>query len=206
MDSITEPTDLNFSAQYTLANPIRNTLSGDKILLPPSALEQLLSAAPVVTVDNERPHITSFDPFNPYTHAAEIQARSHFQDRHQQLPHPLTFRLVHPGNGRVIHAGVREFSAEEGEIVLSNFLREALGVQASSVESSRSGTPNGRKDEDSVMTNGIDQLAVNGTASTKITVHAKQLPKGKFVKLRPLEAGYDEDWKSLLEEHLSTLR
>jgi hypothetical protein len=34
-------------------------------------------------------------------------------------------------------------------------------------------------------------------------VHAKQLPKGTFVKLRPLEAGYDpEDWKSLLEEHL----
>jgi hypothetical protein len=45
--------------------------------------------------------------------------------------------------------------------------------------------------------------AVSGVTSTKITVHAKQLPKGTFVKLRPLEAGYDpEDWKSLLEEHL----
>ncbi len=36
-----------------------------------------------------------------------------------------------------------------------------------------------------------------------ITVHAKQLPKGTYVRLRPLEAGYDpEDWKSLLERYL----
>jgi hypothetical protein len=37
----------------------------------------------------------------------------------------------------------------------------------------------------------------------RITVHAKQLPKGTYVRLRPLEAGYNpEDWKSLLERHL----
>jgi hypothetical protein len=201
MDAEAEPAELKWSAQYTLSS--RNTqLPGDKILLPPSALEQLLAAAPIVTFDNERPHITSFDPFNPYTFNAERQARAQFQDRHQQLPHPLTFRIVNPDNGRVLYAGVREFSAEEGEVVLSNFIREALGIEAQSAHPSRRGSPNGQDDHDEVMVNGVEQLAVKRTAP-RITVHAKQLPKGTFVKLRPLEAGYDpEDWKSLLEEHL----
>ncbi|KAJ8104635.1 hypothetical protein OPT61_g10652 [Boeremia exigua] len=196
-----EPAELQWSAQFALAPHTRSTqLPGDKILLPPSALEQLLAAAPVVTFDSDRPHITSFDPFNPYTHAAERQARAQFQDRHQQLPHPLTFRLVNPDNGRVVHAGIREFSAEEGQIVLSSFLRDALGIAAGSVESSRGTSPNGHNGSDVAMGDGEP---VNGAASTNITVHAKQLPKGTFVKLRPLEAGYDpEDWKSLLEEHL----
>ncbi|KAH5596043.1 hypothetical protein HBI26_106840 [Parastagonospora nodorum] len=201
MDTEPEPAELKWSAQYTLSS--RNTqLPGDKILLPPSALEQLLDAAPIVTFDNDRPHITAFDPFNPYTFNAERQARAQFQDRHQQLPHPLTFRIVNPDNGRVLYAGVREFSAEEGEVVLSNFIREALGLEAQSAEPSRKGSPNGHGGEDEVMENGVEQLVVKGTAP-RITIHAKQLPKGTFVKLRPLEAGYDpEDWKSLLEEHL----
>ncbi|CAO2647841.1 Nn.00g087630.m01.CDS01 [Neocucurbitaria sp. VM-36] len=204
MASESEPAELVWSAQFKLAHHTRNTqLPGDKLLLPPSALEQLLAAAPVVAFDSERPHITAFDPFNPYTFDAERQHRAQFQQRHQQLPHPLTFRLVNPENGRVVYAGIREFSAEEGQIVLSSFLRESLGIDAQSVESSRRGSPDGHKDEDEVMSNGAEQLAVNGASSVNITVHAKQLPKGTFVKLRPLEPGYDpEDWKSLLEEHL----
>ncbi|KAF2107925.1 ubiquitin fusion degradation protein-like protein [Lophiotrema nucula] len=194
--------ELSWSSQYSVAHSSRaSALPGDKILLPPSALEQLLAAAPTVTVDNERPHITSFDPFNPYTYAAERQARAQFQDRFQQLPHPLTFRLVNPDNGRVIHAGIREFSADEGQIVLSSFVREALGLEIASAGSSRKGSPH--SDADEAMVNGVEELGVNGSTSPKITVHAKQLPKGTFVKLRPLEAGYNpEDWKSLLEEHL----
>ncbi|KAF3007406.1 hypothetical protein E8E13_002395 [Curvularia kusanoi] len=196
-----EPAELSWSAQFTLAHHIRSTqLPGDKILLPPSALEQLLAAAPVVTLDSNRPHITSFDPFNPYTHAAERQARAQFQDRHQQLPHPLTFRLVNPDNGRAVYAGIREFSAEEGQVVLSSFLRDALGIESGSVESSKGTSPNAGSDGDVAIGDGE---AANGATLTRITVHAKQLPKGTFVKLRPLEAGYDpEDWKSLLEEHM----
>lgn len=192
-----ETSELTWTAQFVVAQHSSRTtqLPGDKILLPPSALEQLLAAAPVVATDSNLPHTTAFDPFNPYTFAAERQARSHFQDRHQQLPHPLTFRLVNPDNGRVVYAGIREFSAEEGELVLSSFLKEALGLETKSTESSRQGSPDG----DAETNNGVD---TDGT-SLKITVHAKQLPKGTFVKLRPLEAGYDpEDWKSLLEEHL----
>jgi hypothetical protein len=117
--------------------------------------------------------VTSFDPFNPYTHAAERHARAQFQDRHHHLPHPLTFRLVNPHNGRAVHAGIREFSAADGEIVLSSFIRDALGLEPTNSD------------------------------PAPITVHAKQLPKGTYVKLRPLEAGYDpDDWKALLEQHL----
>jgi len=206
MESDAEPApELKWSAQYELthAGATRSALPGDKLLLPPSALEQLLAAAPVVHVDANRPHLTAFDPFNPYTFNDERHARAQTQDRFQQLPHPLTFRLVNPDNGRVVHAGIREFSAEEGQVVLSSFLQEALGIETQSVESSRDGSPNGHIDKGDGLTNGANGILPSGAAAPKITVHAKQLPKGTFVKLRPLEAGYDpEDWKSLLEEHL----
>ncbi|QIW95579.1 hypothetical protein AMS68_001097 [Peltaster fructicola] len=87
-----------------------------------------------------------------------------------------TRSLVNPANGRTIYAGVREFSAEDDHLVLSSFLTTALGLHD-------------HKSEEPIP----------------ITVHAKQLQKGTYVKLRPLEAGYDPaDWKALLEQHLRT--
>ena len=176
---------LKWSAQFTLSSSIRNkTLPGDKVLLPPSALEQLLSAsassASALQVD--RPH---YDPFSSAAFANHRQTEAQFLDRQQQLPQPLTFRLVNPTSGRVVYAGIQEFSAEDGEIVLSPFLREALGSDGSQ--------------------NGDDVTMSDGQPSDieQITIHAKQLAKGTFIKLRPLEAGYDpEDWKALLEQHL----
>ncbi|KAI1619002.1 ubiquitin fusion degradation protein UFD1-domain-containing protein [Exophiala viscosa] len=166
------------------------------ITLPQSALEALLAAAPVVSVQNNtsRNLTSSFDPFNPYSFAAERHARDAFQDRQQQLPHPLTFRIVNPRNGRALYAGIREFSAEDGTVGLSNGLREALGLQDASSRTSRDGTLDG----DVVMTDSTDRFKPE-----TVTIHAKQLEKGTYVKLRPLEAGYDpEDWKSLLERYL----
>lgn len=192
------PSDtLKWSAQLQAA-PSNRRLVGDKITLPQSALEALLAAAPVVSVqtDSSRNVTSSFDPFNPYSFAAERRARAAFEDRQQQLPHPLTFRIENPRNGRAVYAGIQEFSATEGSIGLSAGLREALHLQdgPSSQQTTREGTPNG----DVVMTNGTDS-----PKGETITIHAKQLPKGTYVKLRPLEAGYDpEDWKSLLERHL----
>lgn len=192
------PSDtLKWSAQLQVAPPTVR-LIGDKITLPPSALEALLAAAPVVSVQNNaiRNLTPSFDPFNPYSFAAERRARETFEDRQQQLPHPLTFRIVNPRNGRAVYAGIREFSAEEESIGLSASLRDALGLQngSSPTASTREGTPNG----DVLMTDGA-----NNPKPETVTVHAKQLEKGTFVKLRPLEAGYDpEDWKSLLERYL----
>ncbi|KAI9373980.1 ubiquitin fusion degradation protein UFD1-domain-containing protein [Aspergillus egyptiacus] len=164
-------------------------LSGDKIVLPQSALEQLLAAAPLQDTSSQRPsHLSpsTFDPLSPYTLAAESQARERGLDRQQLLPHPLTFRLVNPQNGRVIYAGIREFSARENEIGLSASLREALSIDDAELPLESDGTESG-----------------HGNNAPVITVHAKQLPKGTYVRLRPLEAGYDpKDWKALLERHL----
>ncbi|EXJ80763.1 hypothetical protein A1O3_07047 [Capronia epimyces CBS 606.96] len=192
------PSDtLKWSAQLQVA-PSNRRLVGDKITLPQSALEALLAAAPVVSVQNNsvRNLTSDFDPFNPYSFVAERRARAAFEDRQQQLPHPLTFRIENPRNGRAVYAGIQEFSATEGYVGLSAGLLEALGFQdgASSQHTTRESTPSG------------DVMMANGMGSPKpeiITIHAKQLPKGTYVKLRPLEAGYDpEDWKSLLERHL----
>ncbi|KAJ9653745.1 hypothetical protein H2198_007092 [Neophaeococcomyces mojaviensis] len=190
------PESLKWSAQLHLAPPSRTKrLQGDKITLPQSALEGLLAAAPVVSVQNgtNRHYTSNFDPFNQYSLVAERHARDVFADRQQQLPHPLTFRLVNPKNGRAVYAGIREFSAEEGEIGLSELLREALGLQANSTQSTRESTS--AKD--------VDMEDADTPKAPTITIHAGTIPKGTYVKLRPLEAGYDpEDWKSLLERHL----
>jgi hypothetical protein len=192
------PASLKWSAQLHIA-PSNRRLVGDKITLPQSALEALLAAAPVVSVQNNgtRALTSSFDPFNPYSFAAERRARELIDEKQQQLPNPLTFRLVNPLNGRAVHAGIREFSAADGTIGLSPGLQEALGIPATSSSSTvttREGTPTG----DVLMTD--DNDAPKGPL---VTIHAQALKKGTFVKLRPLEAGYDPaDWKSLLERYL----
>ncbi|EKG20104.1 Ubiquitin fusion degradation protein UFD1 [Macrophomina phaseolina MS6] len=154
---------------------------------------------------SNQPHTSTFDPFNPHTFAAERQARElQYQDRIQQLPHPLTFRLVNPDNGKAVYAGIREFSAGDGEVVLSKFLRESLGLDGQDADSGDSSSGH-TSDEDATMANGVAETAIHDRPKPRITVHAKQLPKGTFVKLRPLEAGYDPaDWKSLLEQHMRT--
>ena len=184
---------LNWSGQFAIASSQRShTLPGDKINLPPSALEQLLSASSNQARENLHRDLPAYDPYNSSTFSAYKQAEAQYEDQRQQLPYPLTFRLVNPENGRVVHAGIREFSAEEGEAELSPVLHEALGLK------SRESTPSDGSDAEE-----SDKVSTNGNPGPTITIHAKQLPKGTFVKLRPLEAGYDpEDWKALLEQHM----
>ena len=180
---------LKWSAQFTISASSRSqSLPGDKITLPPSALENLLSASSALAAENARHDLPAYDPYNSATFSAYRQAEAQYEDQRQQLPYPLTFRLVNPENGRVVYAGIREFSAEEGEAELSPFLKKALSL----------------KSEESSTVDRIDaEETTNGVTRPLITVHAKQLPKGTFVKLRPLEAGYDpDDWKALLEQHL----
>ena len=188
-----EPKPLEWSAQLNLTD--YPGLVGDKLCLPQQALEQLLAAAPSrpSTAAIARPYTNTFDPHNRHTFAAERLARSEFQYERKQLPHPLTFRLVNPSNGRAVFAGITEFSADQGEIGLSQFLKQALGLEAP-----QESTNNMKAPEHHPSTTIVD-----GHPRSSVTVHAKQVPKGTFVKLRPLEAGYDpEDWKSLLEQHL----
>ncbi|KAI9799643.1 MAG: hypothetical protein M1833_003958 [Piccolia ochrophora] len=203
------PISLQWSAQFSVSTLTRvaQQLLGDKILLPPSALEQLLSAASIVDVSPVASHssTSNFDPFNPYSFAGERLARAQQRDQQHQLPHPLTFRLVNSQNGRIVHAGIREFSAKEGEVVLSPFLQHALGIEDS--PDARQGLPVEKEHSDMFVNdanvNGIHDGDRTEDRASRIAVHAKQLPKGTYVRLRPLEAGYDpEDWKALLEQHL----
>ncbi|KAF7195420.1 Ubiquitin fusion degradation protein 1 [Pseudocercospora fuligena] len=192
---MTETPQLKWSAQYTVTAPSRShPLPGDKILLPPSALEALLSASSNLAAETARRDLPQYDPYNSATYSAYRQAESQYQDQKQQLPYPLTFRLVNPEKGRVVYAGIREFSASEGHVVLSSFLLETLGLNAGDLQ----------QHEDAMQIDeGDNTSAANGVSGPQITVHARQLPKGTFVKLRPLEPGYDpEDWKALLEQHL----
>ena len=197
MNAIIERPPLKWSTQLSILSPESTPpLRGDKIILPPSALEQLLAAATVTVSNTSRPQNSDFDPYNPYSYAAERQAREQLVERQQQLPHPLTFRLVNPRSGRIVFAGIREFSASENEVGISTFLREALGVQTTH-PLRNAGEP---KKEDIV--NGVHRQEEEEMLP-RLTVHVQELPKGTFVKLRPLEAGYDtEDWKALLEHYL----
>nr|POE94235.1 ubiquitin fusion degradation protein 1 like [Quercus suber] len=175
--------ELVWSSLYNLSRIRNEDLVGDKILLPPSALEQLLSASANFATESVRESLPTYDPFNSATFSAYQRAESQYQDQKQQLPYPLTFRLVNRVNGRVVFAGVREFSADDGEIVLSPFLRETLGLDVEDGEE-------------------VSRMEADKEYPT-IMVHVTKLEKGTFVRLRPLEAGYDpEDWKALLEQHL----
>ncbi|KAM9874577.1 ubiquitin fusion degradation protein [Verticillium dahliae] len=187
-----EPQDNNpsitWSASFSVVPPARSApkdLRGDKILLPQSALEHLLAASRSPSHPNQT-FSSSRDPFNPY---ATHQSGPYHET--SQLPNPLTFRLVNPINGNAVHAGIREFSAEEGQVALGPYLMEALGIDSSMFAS--------ESDIDSDAHATSDQ----SKAYPRITIHAKHLPKGTYVRLRPLEAGYNpDDWKSLLERQL----
>lgn len=176
--------------------PAPPSLQGDKIILPPSALEQLLANAPSAKPNPAPLHSSnSYDAYNPYSVAAQRHAQAQFEARDRKLPNPLTFKLVNPSSGRVVYAGIREFSGEEGQIALSPFLLRALHVEEPSFLDSN---------EDALDTSDGGGSSENyNKRRTKLSVHFEQLSKGTFVKLRPLEAGYDpDDWKALLESHL----
>ncbi|PSK55894.1 Ubiquitin fusion degradation protein 1 [Elsinoe australis] len=177
---------LKWTAQLRSSpSPLTRTLHGDKIILPPSALEQLLAASASAAASSSGP-APAFDPWNA---RAYNSYRQNVEEKQQQLPQPLTFRLINPDSGRVVYAGIREFSAEEGQIILSSFLARSLGIEESV------NTHVAKQD---------DTEEVDGTIEgPRVTAHFKQLSKGTYVKLRPLEAGYDvEDWKALLEQHM----
>jgi len=186
-DHETEP-QLRWSSSFNIAAPSTATsknVRGDKILLPQSALEQLLAAAPSTTPSQS---FVRHDPFNMYSNA---YAQPSYRET-SQLPNPLMFRLVNPTNSNTVYAGIREFSAEEGEVVMGTYLMEALGITLSDFGA------DGSAKEPVDLT---QEMEVD--TQPRVTIHAEQLPKGTYVRLRPLEAGYNpDDWKPLLERQL----
>ncbi|KAK3381951.1 ubiquitin fusion degradation protein UFD1-domain-containing protein [Podospora didyma] len=193
-----QPTQLNWSASFRITHPSRvasKGLQGDKILLPPSALEQLLAAS-TRTGPSTSHTFTAFDPSNPYSVSEARRERAQYQETYQQLPHPLMFQLVNQANGNTVYAGIREFSSGEGEVALSPYLLEALGIQEKDIKD----VPPA---EEGVIDLTNDEDGRPEGSGVQITVKARQLHKGTYVRLRPLEAGYNpDDWKSLLERQL----
>lgn len=199
---------LKWTASYRVAPPTQRSkkLRGDKIRLPPSALEGILNAIPAsFTSQSSDPSLSRFpNRYNPsaaFPDPHHGAGQGHFN---RELPYPLTFRLVNPDNGRVVHSGILEFSAEENEVELSSLLLNSLGIESfpcAAEDTSR----NGELGEES------NRIPVEGSELGKqedyprVTIHAAQLAKGTYVRLRPLEPGYDtEDWKALLERHLGS--
>ncbi|KAH0529689.1 hypothetical protein TsFJ059_004402 [Trichoderma semiorbis] len=187
-----EPISLRWSDSFAIlppSDPVCSKLPGDKIILPPSTLQQLLSAS------SARAATASANGSNGYFGSSYLSNQSYGQET-QQLPNPLIFRLVNPKNHNVVYAGIREFSAPEGTIGLSSLLLEALAIGSDDYVQT---TP------DVIDIENPENLeSKNATPdSSRITVHAVELQKGTYVRLRPLEAGYDpDDWKPLLERQL----
>ncbi|KAI2637436.1 ubiquitin fusion degradation protein UFD1-domain-containing protein [Xylaria nigripes] len=177
-----EQSVLRWSATFTAFLPPVG-LKGDKIILPQSALEQLLAASNGLS-NATATTVSSFSAFERQNSRVDSQ---------QLLPTPLIFRLVNQANGNAVYAGIREFSAQEDEVLLSPYLMEALGISTDQLTPRRINHPFPDTDDSSN----------EGFVFPKITVHAKELPKGSYVRLRPLEAGYNpDDWKALLERQL----
>jgi hypothetical protein len=84
----------------------KSNLTGDKISLPPSALDAILQA--------------SVGPL------AFSMAQS------ANLPHPLIFVLTNTSTQRKIYAGVRQFSSEEDTVEIPLWMYESLGLQQDS--------------------------------------------------------------------------
>lgn len=173
MNGDDEPRPLRWSDSFKLAledSYSTQSTSGDKIILPSTALEQLLTAATLATSNHGNGR--------SYTNSSSLFHSSQYEDASQKLPNPLVFRLVNPANGSEVYAGIREFSAPDNTIILSPYLLNALGIS-------------NEKDGDTLM------------ETLEIKVHAEELPKGTYARLRPLEAGYNpEDWRPLLERQL----
>ncbi|KAM0265388.1 hypothetical protein ACHAQJ_000230 [Trichoderma viride] len=192
-----EPISLRWSDTFDIlppSDPICNKLPGDKIILPPSALQQLLSAS------TSRATTASAGYGSLYFENSHLSNPTYGQET-QHLPNPLIFRLVNPKNHNVVYAGIREFSAPEGTIGLSSLLLEALAIGPDDyvLSSSDSITYEDLVAEDSENPPSKNVIPKDG----RITVHAEQLQKGTYVRLRPLEAGYNpDDWRPLLERQL----
>ncbi|KAK4074027.1 hypothetical protein Trihar35433_3501 [Trichoderma harzianum] len=187
-----EPTSLRWSDSFAIlppSDPVCSKLPGDKIILPPSTLQQLLSAS------SARAATTSANGSNGYFGSSYLSNQSYEQET-QQLPNPLIFRLVNPKNHNVVYAGIREFSAPEGTIGLSSLLLEALAIGSDDYVPTTTDVIDIEDPESLESKNATPE-------SSRITVHAVELQKGTYVRLRPLEAGYDpDDWKPLLERQL----
>ncbi|GAB5585999.1 hypothetical protein Unana1_00899 [Umbelopsis nana] len=89
---------------------------GDKLFLPPSALESLLSQ----TTAND-------GQFGNITNAGAVS--EHFTSQSSTLPSPITFEIRNVKQRSIVYGGVKEFSAEEGMVHLPQWMQKSLGLE-----------------------------------------------------------------------------
>ncbi|KAF9579182.1 hypothetical protein BGW38_004656 [Lunasporangiospora selenospora] len=119
----------SWSASLTVGSSIAS--KGDRIILPQSALESIIqahaNAPPPALSPLPQPHI-DYDPasWGPNPYEELVRSRQAELEKQQQLPSPLTFQLKNSSNRRLIHGGVKEFSAEDGLVHLPHAMLESL--------------------------------------------------------------------------------
>ncbi|KAF9432413.1 hypothetical protein BGZ76_010838 [Entomortierella beljakovae] len=115
----------SWSSTFTVG-PATSNSKGDKIILPQAALESLLqahAAAPVPTPKVD----PNYDPTSWEDHPQHNY--DPFESRKQpELPSPLTFQIRNPANRVVTHGGVKEFSADDRNIHMPNWMMESLSI------------------------------------------------------------------------------
>ncbi|KAI1317381.1 hypothetical protein EDD11_008561 [Mortierella claussenii] len=118
----------SWSATLTVGQPTVSS-KGDKIVLPQTALESIIQAHATAPL----PPPPDLDPaYDPTSWEDHPQHRNHSDGskRLHELPSPLTFQIRNPVNRLLSHGGVKEFSAEDGQVHLPGWMMESLTLSA----------------------------------------------------------------------------
>ncbi|KAF9174427.1 hypothetical protein BGX21_005072 [Mortierella sp. AD011] len=116
----------SWSSTFTVGSATSNS-KGDKIILPHAALESLLQAhasAPPLPPPQLDPN---YDPTS-WEDYPQHKLNPYESSKPQELPSPLTFQIRNPANRVVTHGGVKEFSANDGQIHLPSWMMESLAA------------------------------------------------------------------------------
>ncbi|KAI8056940.1 ubiquitin fusion degradation protein UFD1-domain-containing protein [Syncephalis plumigaleata] len=113
---------------------------GDRVVLPSSVLSQLLDKSHILeqsTNGNEQLHSTkdyyhdnqdSDDEDEDNNNHSELDRNTSVKKEEEDTATPLTFELRNEVTGQHTHAGVLEFSAEEGTIQLPAWMFQSLSI------------------------------------------------------------------------------
>ncbi|KAF9926635.1 hypothetical protein FBU30_003819 [Linnemannia zychae] len=114
-----------WSSTFTIGQS-NDITKGDKIILPQAALESIIKAYVSAPVSPNVQPVLGPESFS----RAQSQYDSFDQSRsrQQELPSPLIFQIRNPANRFLIHGGVREFSADDGQVYLPEWMMTSLAL------------------------------------------------------------------------------
>ncbi|KAF9189676.1 hypothetical protein BGZ51_009268 [Haplosporangium sp. Z 767] len=115
-----------WSATFVVGATIKAS-RGDKIILPQAALESIIQA----NVNAPPPPPPELDPSYDPTSWEDHPQHNYdpFDSRKpRELPSPLTFQIRNPANRLLTHGGVKEFSANDGQVHLPEWMMTSLSL------------------------------------------------------------------------------